>query len=98
MHPGEKGDHDTDGDAVRQPVTTSTPGGGALREQLLGCCSDRSVPLAGVTVRQPTSMSSLGGQGANLAHPSRSSRPAGRPWWRPRGNAALLFAIIPLAK
>lgn len=43
-------------------------------------------------------MSSLGGPGANLAHPSRLSHPAGRPRWRPRGNAALLFEIIPLTK
>jgi hypothetical protein len=40
--------NNADGRPRRQPVTTSTPGGGALRAELLECCFDHPVALAGV--------------------------------------------------
>jgi len=39
-----------------------------------------------------------GDDSGQVFHPSLSWRSAGRPWWRPKGNAALLFEVIPLAK
>jgi len=40
----------------------------------------------------------VGGDSGQVSYPSRSWWSADRPWWRPRGNAALVFEVIRLAK